>query len=183
MQDGNKNFRNAELLVKYRKAIINYINRIYTFSGATDNLDYELKSAEKITDIPVGFADFNRGLLSYQSRIYYDKVLNTVKLTADERATLIAKEGAIPSLSNFQPLLDIPEIEYFGVVYCYIAKDFTSNEVINADGETIIVVILKETLKKLINLEITPEEANSTSTFYNSNKNTGGTLRKINIKP
>lgn len=180
---GNEDAKNAELLSRYKSYLKKYIDGIYSFAGSNSDIHYNLKPViEEITNLPMGFAQFNNSLTFYQSGVYYDKILNTIRLSADERASLIAKECVVPSLNNFKPLLDIDEIKYFGLIYSFVAKDFTSDEVINAEGETVTIILPKEILKKLMNLEITPEEVYSSATFYNSNKNSGGILRKINIK-
>lgn len=179
----NKNFKEGQLLARNRNLIKQYFDGIYSFAGAGQNVYYDLKSKiEDVNSLPIGFAQFNNNLLFYQTNIFYDKIINNLKLSADERAFLIAKECVIPSLGNFKPLLGNIGIKYFSLVYSYVSKDFMSDEIPNADGETMTIIISRDLLKKYINLEATPEDVYKGSTFYNSNKNTNGTLRKITIK-
>lgn len=182
-KEDDDNFKNAELLARNRSLLKKYVDGIYSFAGSTSNVYYDLGAKiEDIKYLPIGFAQFNNSLTFYQSNVYYDKILNNLKLSADERAFLIAKECVIPSLNNFQPLLDNAGIKYFSLIYSYISKDFTSDEIPNADGETVTIIISRELLKKLINLEVTPEDIYTGATFYNSNKSTDGNLRKIIVK-
>lgn len=174
---------NGTLLTKYKTDIKKYCEEVYSFAGSSSEIYYDLKpDIKEIKSIPIGFALHNNSLVFFQSGVYYDKIINTLKLSADERASFIAKECVVPSLKNFGPLLHVNEIKYFALIYSFIAKDFSSDEMPNAEGETVTIIVPKEAIKRFINLEITQDELYSAALFYNSNKNTEGGLRKIIVK-
>lgn len=169
--------KQAYALIKKNKELIkNYYAEISGF-GDTDPYLY----FKKESDLPFSFNLFN-GLVTFtQSKIFYDSSVNTLKLDADQRANLVAKNMLLPSLYNLKPLLASSDIKYFCIIGGYLAKDFSSDSIANKDGEVVAIVIPKSVLTKYINADITDDDVFKLATFYNVNKN-GANLRKVILK-
>lgn len=158
---------------KYSKVIYAYLNGILSF-GETSNDVYIHNN-----NFPFAFTEINGKLSFIQSGIFSKYFLNTNKLNADERANRVAKSIALPSLINFKPFLDIAEIKYFVVDCGYMAKDFS--EELPGDGELISIVISRELLIKYLGAQITDADVFKEATFYNINKNSPTSVRKLTV--
>lgn len=174
---------NVTLFKRNANILKSYFDDVTSFGDNSPELYYSIpKEGEPFTEMPFGFAIFNNVMVFYQSGLFYNKSLNTIKLGGDERAKLVTKEVILPSLSNFEPLLSSTDIKYFSIIVGYTAKDFSSDSVADEDGETTAIVIAKSILKKYLNAELTDEEVFAQATFYNVNKNAGITVKKIIFK-
>lgn len=175
LKDGNHKFdKNITMIKMHKEKILEYCDR----NIGVMNFDLP-DSISLFNRLPFGFASFNHTPIFYQSAMLYDKNLNTVRLSGGERLELVAKNVVVPFLDNFKPLLDITEVKSFGLIYSYIAKDFTDNYA-TPYGETIVIVVPKEILNKYFNLEITSDEVILSSVFYGNTER--GDLKKISIK-
>lgn len=172
---GTENSKNNALLKKYKDNIRKYCEEI------TDVVGYDLpdSSSSKFKNLPLGFATFNNFPIFYQSGLLYEKNINTVRLSGEERLKYVLKNVSIPFLDHFRTLTEVTEIKHFGLIYSYIAKDFT-DDYATPHGETVVIVVPKETLNKYFNLEITSEDIIESSTFYGLTER--GDLKKISIK-
>ncbi len=179
--EDNKSKSVKFFLEKHKAKIYDYLDRIYSF-GDMPPLIYHIipDDYDRITNIPFGFAKNNNSLVFYQSGIFYDKVLNTFNQSSDERASRITKEILLPSLENFKNLLTVSEIRYFALIAGYMVQDFSSKDL--EDGETVSILISRDTLLKYLNAQITAEQVFSLSQFYNSNKNNLGSVRRVLVK-
>ncbi|WP_286767175.1 MULTISPECIES: hypothetical protein [Sphingobacterium] len=162
------------LLSKYKSQIAEYYKGISSFG--------ESKGVIKLADVnnfPSTFATYNNKLTFVQTSVYSDYNYNTLRLNANARAMKAATDIALPSLYNFEPLLEIPEIQFFMIVVGYTAKDFTSDSIADSDAETIALLVSKANLKRYIRAEITDEQLLKLSIIYNINKATGNNIKKL----
>lgn len=173
----DKNEKNKVLSLKYINKIKKYYEDIIGFGDANS----EIILVEK-TNEPYEFTTFNGSLTFCQSGIFSKSSYNTLKLNSDQRASSVVKDVLLPSLSNFKPLLTIPEIKYFCIIAAYTAKDFSSDSKYDADGETVAIVIPKSTIQKYLASQLTDEQIFKLASFYNVNKNTNGMVKKILVK-
>lgn len=163
---------NAFYIEKNKDAIKEYSDRLFK------DLYYDLKPDNGfIKHLPLGFASFNGSLVFFQKDIYHDKSLNTARLTYDERVKMIATDGITPLLDKFKKLMSVEEIKYFCLMYPYIARDFTSDSILSAEGEMVTILISKEDLKKYFDLDATAQEIFKSANIYGSGG--GSNVRKV----
>lgn len=96
---------------------------------------------------------------------------NTLQLNTKERAKLVLEGVAAPFADNFKPLTSIPEINSYGIMVSYGAKDF-SEKYSSPKAETVLLLIPKTVLIKYAKAEITDVQLLSQSKIYGINADT-----------
>lgn len=161
-------------LTKYRTSVNEYLNGLSNFGEEKANViiyDSEV--------FHLGFTTFKSSLSFYQTGIFYNYSLNTLKLNPNERALKVATDVGLPALYNFKNLNSIPEIKYFTVIVSFLAKDFSNDD---SDTETIALIVSREYLHKYLKAEITDEDILKSSILYSINKATGTNIKKISTQ-
>lgn len=173
-QDSIMNSYDANQLKKNLPVFSEYFDGVKMYGNMFASYNFINKSA-----FPVGFGHFNNGLTFVQYGVFSDIKYNTVKMVADDRAIASIKRVLLPSLFNFQPLLKIKEIQNFCLVTGYTAQNFEDKYF--HEGETSAIIISREVLEKFINAELSENEILSMVSFFSSNKNTNGNLKKLTL--
>jgi len=158
---------------KYKSSIISYLDGLNTFGETPANMVLEGGKVPFTINVIGGKKAF------IQSGIFDSYSLNTLKLDVDERAKHIVQSIILPSLANLRPLLSSTDISLFIINVGYLAKDFSDDN--SGDGEMTSIIIDRVTLEKYINAEITDKDVYRSAKFYNSNKNTTGSIRRITV--
>lgn len=181
--NGGKKDQNHKFLLNKREVIESYFDKISRFGDTPGELHIDLpEEGDSVNYIPFGFLEFNGAATFYQSRVFYDKQLNTLQLDELERAKRVAQSVIIPSLSNFEALLGQTDIAYFAMMVGYVAKDFTSESIADFHGEMVAAVVSRALIQKYIDAEITASEILKTASWYQCNKNEIGAVRKISFE-
>jgi len=164
---------NAKLIVKHKDKLKEYCD------GAESRILYELPdSASNIVSLPIGFASFNNKVAFYQNGLLYDKSLNTIRLSPNDRLRHVMNECIIPHITKLKSISKISELGYIALIANYMAKDFTDDNAIST-GETLVMIFTKDSIIRYLNLEITDKELISTSSAFGS---TGGNdLVKVSL--
>lgn len=164
------------LLEKYQTNIKSYLEEITRFGETEGTLNFIDKER-----FPSGFANYKNQLTFCQAGIYSQYEYNTLKLNSTERAKKIVNEILLPSLYNFELLLDVSEIKFFAVIAGYTVRDFSSDSANDKKGETTAIVVSKANVKRYISAEITDEELIKLSIVYNINKATNNNIKMLAI--
>jgi hypothetical protein len=148
---------------KYQVELQKYISSVISF-GAAENALFNTGES------PFQFVNYKSSLCFAQNDVYSSKMLNTLKLDADQRAVYIIKNIILPSLNNFESLTSISEIKYFVISVGYQIKDF-SNDISSGKGESVSIIVSKDIVLKYINSEMSDQDVMKNAVFYNLNSN------------
>jgi len=164
---------NAKLIIKHKDKLLEYCD------AADSQILYDLPdSVSNIVSLPIGFASFNNKVAFYQNGLLYDKTLNTIRLSPNERLKHVMNEYLIPHITKLKSVSQISELGYISLIVTYMAKDFTDDNAIST-GETLVMIFTKDSIARYLNLEITDKELISTSNAFSS---TGGNdLVKVSL--
>lgn len=149
------------LYKKYAATLAAYLMGISSF-GETDAI------LINPGNVPFSFLDHRGALAFSQEAVVAKFTLNTLRLSADQRALRIVKSSILPALSNFEPLFKIAEIKYFILSIAYGTKDFGTDA--SPVFETTTIIVSKEVVSKYLAGQMSDKEVMASSLFYNTNR-------------
>lgn len=162
---------------KYKSSIVKAMNDYY--NPNEEIYEGVLKVGNQY--IPFEFLNQNGSLCIVQHGIIAKNVYNTLQLDANKRASKVVKDIAIPSLSVYKPIIDVPEFSFYSVMIFYQAKDLTEDSDWTSRGESVIIIVPKTVLKSYLGAKITDEQLIGKSIFYNKNRSSTN-VKKIVVK-
>ncbi|NNV57359.1 hypothetical protein [Limnovirga soli] len=110
-----------------------------------------------------------------------DDILNTLKLTAKERAAKEAEAWILPALNEIPDDLDKLGLKTIGINIVYASKDFSDDSYGATKAENLVVLAPIIQVKKYKNGDITENQLLKLSEAYMCSREVGNELKKIDL--
>jgi hypothetical protein len=115
------------------------------------------------------------------TNIMFTTVFNTLRTSAQERATSVATSVALPHILSLAESLKDHGFTCFGACVSFGSRNFVDHsDVLNTKGEVVVVAIPVQALTRLQSGEITEEEAIAQGVAFGADRN-GDEIRRVRL--
>jgi len=99
-------------------------------------------------------------------------VYNTLQSTDRSRAALVISSKILPALKKLEPLFDIPDFKYIGLMAVYASKNFVNrSDVLNLEAETVSLIAPTALASQFAKGDLTEDELVAASDVFLVDRN------------